>query len=66
MLGIDCCDVKMKPRYYHKFSTNVFMIESLVSLRHQVLIYDIFALACLLLSKLLQRKKYVRQNFVLH
>ena len=38
MLGIDCCDVKMKPRYYHKFSTNVFMIESLVSLRHQVLI----------------------------
>ena len=38
MFGIDCCDVKMKSRYYYKFSTDVFMIESLVSLRHQVLI----------------------------
>ena len=28
MFGIDCCDVKMKSRYYLKFSTNVFMIES--------------------------------------
>ena len=37
MFGIDCCDVKMKSRYYLKFSTNVFMIES-KSLRHQVLI----------------------------
>ena len=28
----------MKFRYYLKFSTNVFMVESLVSLSHQVLI----------------------------
>ena len=38
MLGIDCCDVKMKSRYYHKCSIDVFMIESYVSFRHQVLI----------------------------
>ena len=38
MFGIDCCDVKMKSRYYLKFSTDVFIIESEISLRHQVLI----------------------------
>ena len=38
MFGIDYCDVKIKSRYYLKFSTNVFMVESLVSLRRQVLI----------------------------
>ena len=38
MFGIDCCDVKMKSRYYLKFSINAFMIESQVSLRHRVLI----------------------------
>ena len=32
MFGMDFCDVQMKYRYYLKFSTNVFMVESLVSL----------------------------------
>ena len=38
MFGIHLCDIQMKFRYYLKFSTNVFMVESLVSLSHQVLI----------------------------
>ena len=38
MFGIHFCDIQMKFRYYLKFSTNVFMVESLVSLSHQVLI----------------------------
>ena len=32
MFGIGFCDVQMKSRCYLKFSTNVFMVESLVSL----------------------------------
>ena len=32
MFGIGVCDVQMKSRCYLKFSTNVFMVESLVSL----------------------------------
>ena len=38
MFGIHLCDIQMKFRYYLKFSTNVFMVESFVSLSHQVLI----------------------------
>ena len=32
------CTYSMKSRYNIKFSTNVFMVESLVSLRHRVLV----------------------------
>ena len=41
MFGVDFCDVKMKSTYCLKFFTNVFMVESKVSSRHQILIVKI-------------------------
>ena len=64
MFGIDCCNVKMRSRYYLKFSTNVFMIEypksSSLSFNH-----DILALACLLLKQTFAAQETCQTNFVL-
>ena len=65
MFGIDCCDVKMKSRYYLKFSTNVFMIESLVS-SSSSFNFDILVLACLLLKQTFAVQETCETNFVFY
>ena len=60
MFGVDFCDVKMKSTYCLKFSTNVFMVESKVSFRHQILIMMFQFQLVFLQSKLAQRKNKFR------
>ena len=50
IFGLNFCDVQIKSRYYLEYSTNVFVVESYITLCHQVY-YNILALACLPLNQ---------------
>ena len=60
MFEIYFCDVQMKSKYYLKFSTNVFIVESCLS-SSSSFNYVILVLFCLPLVKLSQHKKHVGQ-----
>ena len=62
MFGVDFCDVKMKSTYCLKFSTNVFMVESEVSFRHQILIM----MSSSNLSSFKANFRSAKTNFVFH
>ena len=62
MFGVDFSDVKMKSTYCLKFSTNVFMVESKVSFRHQILIM----MSSSSLSSFKANLRSAKTNFVFH